>query len=57
MRKKILKTTAAAVLLALTMCSCQKAPEASADEKILHAKDSLEDEIAGIVEADGGETG
>ena len=48
MRKKILKTTAAAVLLALTMCSCQKAPEASADEEILHAKDSLEDEIAGI---------
>lgn len=55
MRKKILKTTTAAVLLSLTMCSCQKMPEASADEEILHAKDSLEDEIAGIVEADGGE--
>ena len=49
MRNKVLRLVAAAMLMAAGICGCRKAPESSADGDILHAKDSVEDEIAAIV--------
>ena len=49
MKNKILKLFVVTALVAGFICGCQKAPEGSADEDIFHAKDSVEDEIAEIV--------
>ncbi len=49
MRTKVLGFVVAAMCLAVGICGCQKAPERSADEDILHAKDSVQDEVAAIV--------
>ena len=49
MRNKVLRLVAAAMLMAAGICGCRKAPESSADGDILHAKDSVEDEVAAIV--------
>lgn len=49
MRTKVLGFVVAAMCTAVGICGCQKAPERSEDEDILHAKDSVEDEVAAIV--------
>ena len=49
MRTKVLGFVVAAMCMAVGICGCQKAPERSDDEDILHAKDSVEDEVAAIV--------
>lgn len=49
MKNKILKIFVAAAFMSVMICGCQKAPEKSADGDIFHAKDSVVDEIAEIV--------
>ena len=49
MRNKVLELVVVTMLMAVGICGCQKAPESSADGDILHAKDSVEDEVAAIV--------
>ena len=49
MRNKVLGLVVVTMLMAVGICGCQKAPESSADGDILHAKDSVEDEVAAIV--------
>lgn len=49
MRNKVLGLVVVTVLMVVSVCGCQKAPESSANGDILHAKDSVEDEVAGIV--------
>lgn len=48
MRNKVLGLVVATILMAVGICGCQKAPESSANGDILHAKDSVEDEVAAI---------
>lgn len=49
MRNKVLGLVIVTVLMAVGICGCQKAPESSANGDILHAKDSVEDKVALIV--------
>lgn len=49
MRNKVLGLVVVTVLMVVSVCGCQKAPESSANGDILHAKDSVEDEVAAIV--------
>ena len=49
MRNKVLGLVVVTMLMVVSVCGCQKAPESSANGDILHAKDSVEDEVAGIV--------
>ena len=53
MRKKVLGLVVVTMLLSVGICGCQKAPESSANGDILHAKDSVEDEVAAIVNESG----
>lgn len=48
MRNKVLGLVVVTILMAVGICGCQKAPESSANGDILHAKDSVEDEVAAI---------
>ena len=49
MRNKVLELVVVTMLMAVGICGCQKAPESSANGDILHAKDSVEDKVALIV--------
>ena len=49
MRNKVFKLVVVTILMSIGICGCQKAPERSANRDILHAKDSVEDEMAAIV--------
>lgn len=49
MRNKVLRLVVVTILMSIGICGCQKAPEKSANGDILHAKDSVEDEMAAIV--------
>lgn len=49
MRNKVLRFVVVMILMAVGICGCQKAPDSSADGDIFHAKDSVEDEVAAIV--------
>ena len=49
MRNKVLGLAAVTMLMAVSVCGCQKAPEGSEQGGILYAKDSIEDEVAAIV--------
>lgn len=49
MRNKVLRLVVITILMSIGICGCQKAPERSANGDILHAKDSVEDEMAAIV--------
>lgn len=49
MRNKVFKLVVVTILMSIGICGCQKAPERSANGDILHAKDSVEDEMAAIV--------
>ncbi len=49
MRNKVLGLVVVTMLMAVDICGCQKAPESSANGDILHAKESVEDEVAAIV--------
>ena len=49
MRNKVLGLVVVTMLMVVSVCGCQKAPESSANGDILHAKDSVEDEVAEIV--------
>ncbi len=49
MRNKVLGLAAATMLMAVGICGCQKAPKSTVNGNILHAKDSVEDEVAAIV--------
>lgn len=53
MRNKFLKLVVVAVLLSVAVCGCQKAPESSSNGDILHAKGSVEKEVAEIVNETG----
>lgn len=55
MRNKVLGLVVVTMLMAVGICGCQKAPESSANGDILHAKDSVEDEVAAIVNESGSE--
>lgn len=57
MKNKILKLFIVAVFMSVFICGCQKAPDGSANGDIFHAKDSVEDEIAEIVNSTGLESG
>ena len=49
MRYKVLGLAVVTMLMSVGICGCQKASESSANGDILHAKDSVEDEVAAIV--------
>ena len=49
MRNKVLGLAVVTMLMSVGICGCQKASESSANGDILHAKDSVEDEVAAIV--------
>ena len=49
MRNKVWGLVAVTMLMAVSICGCQKTPESSADRGILHAKDSAEDDVSAIV--------
>ncbi len=49
MKKKFLSVLIAGVSGICVLAGCQKAPEASADRDVYHAKSSLEDEVENIV--------
>ena len=49
MRNKVFRLVVVTILMSIGICGCQKAPERSANRDILHAKDSVEDEMAAIV--------
>ena len=49
MRNRILGLVVVTMLMTAGICGCRKAPESSADGDILHAKDSVEDEVDAIV--------
>lgn len=49
MRNKVFRLVVVTILMSIGICGCQKAPERSANGDILHAKDSVEDEMAAIV--------
>lgn len=49
MRNKVLGLVVVTMLMAVGICGCQKAPESSANGDVLHAKDSVEDKVALIV--------
>ena len=49
MRNKVLRLVVVTILMSIGICGCLKAPERSANGDILHAKDSVEDEMAAIV--------
>lgn len=49
MRNKVLRLVVVTILMSIGICGCQKAPERSANGDILHAKYSVEDEMAAIV--------
>lgn len=55
MRNKVLGLVVVTTLVSVGICGCQKAPESSAGGDILHAKDSVEDEVAAIVNESGSE--
>ena len=59
MKKKFLSVRIAGVLGIWVLTGCQKAPEASADSDVYHAKSSLEGEVENIVakESDTNTTG
>lgn len=57
MRNKVLGFVVVTMLMTVGICGCQKAPESSANGDILHAKDSVEDEVAAIVNDSENETG
>lgn len=49
MKNKVFRLVVVTILMSIGICDCQKAPERSANRDILHAKDSVEDEMAAIV--------
>ena len=49
MRNKVFRLVVVTILMSIGIWGCQKAPERSANGDILHAKDSVEDEMAAIV--------
>lgn len=49
MRNKVLGLVVVTMLLSVGICGCQKAPESSENGEIFHAQDSVEDEVAAIV--------
>ena len=55
MRNKVFRLVVLTILMAVGICGCQKAPESSTNGDILHAKDSVEDEVAEIVNSPGNE--
>lgn len=55
MRNQAFKLALVTILMSVGICSCQKAPESSANGDILHAKDSVENEVAAIRNASEGE--
>lgn len=57
MQKKIFRVIMVTAFLSFAVCGCQKAPEGSTNDGILHAKDSVENEVADIVESTGTESG
>jgi len=50
MRNKVLGLVVVTMLMAVGVCGCQKTPESLANGDILHAKDSVEEEVAAIVD-------
>lgn len=56
MRKKVLELAVVTMLMAVGICGCRKAPESSANGEILHAKDSVEEEVGAIVNEPESET-
>ena len=56
MRKKVLGLAVVMMLMTVGICGCQKAPESSSNGDILHAKDSVENEVAAIVNESESET-
>ena len=46
MRNKVFRLVVVTILMSIGICGCQKAPESSVNGDILHAKDSIEDEMA-----------
>lgn len=56
MRKKVLGLAVVMMLMTVGICGCQKAPESSSNGDILHAKDSVENEVAAIVNEPESET-
>ena len=55
MKNKIFRLAVVTILMAVGSCGCQEAPESSAHGDILHAKDSVEDEVAAIADGPGSE--
>ena len=49
MKNNVFRLVVVTILMSIGICGCQKAPERSANRDILHAKDSVEDEMAAIV--------
>lgn len=56
MRNKIFNLVVVAALMSVAVCGCQKAPESSSNGDILHAKGSVEKEVAEIVNETGTES-
>ena len=56
MRKKVLGLAVVMILMTVGICGCQKAPESSSNGDILHAKDSVENEVSAIVNESESET-
>ena len=54
MKKKFLSVLIAGALGICVLTGCQKAPEASADSDVYHAKSSLEGEVENIVAKESG---
>lgn len=57
MRNKTFRLVVVTILMSVGICGCQEAPESSANGDILHAKDSVENEVAAIVNESGSEMG
>lgn len=53
MRNKFFRLAVVAVVLSVTICGCQKAPESTANGGIQHAKGAEEDQVEKIIEAGG----
>ncbi len=55
MRNKVFRLVIVTIVMSVGICGCQKAPKSSANGDIFHAKDSVEDEVAAIVNGSGSE--
>ena len=55
MRNKTFRLVVVTILMSFGICGCQKAPESSANGDVFHAKESVENEVAAIVNESGSE--